>query len=50
MSTNNTYIVTGTLTDDHPVTLDEALPLTLMPMKVHLSRPRDLTTGPCTAV
>ncbi len=34
MSTNNTYIVTGTLTDDHTVTLDEALPLT--PMKVRL--------------
>lgn len=31
---SNTYIVTGTLTDDHTVTLDEALPLT--PMKVRL--------------
>lgn len=30
----NTYIVTGTLTDDHTVTLDESLPLT--PMKVRL--------------
>ena len=25
---HNAYIVTGTLTDDHTVTLDEALPLT----------------------
>lgn len=31
---NNTYIVTGTLTDERTVTLDEALPLT--PMKVRL--------------
>ena len=30
----NTYTVTGTLTDDHTVKLDEALPLT--PMKVRL--------------
>jgi hypothetical protein len=30
----NTYIVTGTLTDDHTVTLDEGLPLS--PMKVRL--------------
>jgi hypothetical protein len=29
------YIVTGTLNDDHTVTLDEALPL--QPMKVRLS-------------
>lgn len=33
---NNTYIVTGTLTDERTVTLDEALPLTLTPMKVRL--------------
>ena len=31
---HNAYIVTGTLTDAHTVTLDEALPLT--PMKVRL--------------
>ncbi len=30
-----THTVTGTLTDDHTVTLDEALPLT--PMKVRLA-------------
>lgn len=30
----NAYVVTGTLTDEHTVTLDEALPLT--PMKVRL--------------
>ena len=34
MPMNNTYIVTGTLTDERTVTLDEALPLT--PMKVRL--------------
>lgn len=34
MPMNNTYIVTGTLTDDRTVTLDEALPPT--PMKVRL--------------
>jgi hypothetical protein len=28
LAVQNTYIVTGTLTDDHTVTLDEALPLT----------------------
>ncbi len=31
---HHTYLVTGTLTDDRTVTLDEALPLT--PMKVRL--------------
>lgn len=30
----NTYIVTGTLTDDHTVTLDEALPLTLTKVRL----------------
>ena len=30
----NAYIVTGTLTDDHTVTLDEALPLTRMKVRL----------------
>jgi hypothetical protein len=34
MTMHNAYIVTGTLTDAHTVTLDEALPLT--PTKVRL--------------
>ncbi len=34
MKMGNTYTVTGTLTDDHTVTLDEALPL--QPTKVRL--------------
>ena len=34
MSTRDRYVVTGTLTDDHTVALDEGLPLGLTKVRV----------------